>query len=216
MSLPSCLSIEGFLMTRLRQRLQARMVWTCMGLLGLVLLTTGCKKKYAKAQQPQGVASHNTNVQKVKGPTLDSLFYIARNKNRNQVHFGIRLTKNCLPKGKYPLYNYWLMLEQGPKRRAKVGFFERLAYGIASQKVKGQIVQVKLKALAARTIEIVVRREGKRCVARAYTQILKKKSLLLSIYAFALKAFPMPKVKYIDVFGQSLSGKLLQERIQKK
>lgn len=204
------------MMTRLKQRLRTGIVWTCIGLLGLALLAMGYTPKYAQAQQPQRVAPRVKKVQKVKVPALDSLFYIARNKNRNQVHFGIRLKKNCLPKGKDPLYNYWLMLEQGPKRRAKVGFFERFAYGIASQKVKGQVVQVKLKALAARTIEVVVRREVKRCVARAYTQILKKKSLLLSIYAFAVKAFPVSKVKYIDVFGQSSFGKLVRERIQKK
>src|SRR4029078_2517058 len=43
-----------------------------------------------------------------------SVFFIQRNKNRNEVHYAISLDENCRPKGDEPMTNYWLRLEDGP------------------------------------------------------------------------------------------------------
>jgi hypothetical protein len=46
-----------------------------------------------------------------------SVFFIQRNKNKNEVHYAISLDENCRPKGDEPVKNYWLRLEGRPERR---------------------------------------------------------------------------------------------------
>lgn len=143
----------------------------------------------------------------------ESLFHIARNKNRNEVHFKVRLDKSCAPRGKAPVYNFWRMLEKGPRVTEPVGTFEQMAYGFDEQKVQGDRVLVKLEALPARTLAVVARPAEKGCEAHAYTQIGGQPARLQRVYVFAVEGFFTPTVKYVDLIGVTDAGEPVTERI---
>jgi hypothetical protein len=44
-------------------------------------------------------------------PDVRSVFFIAKSQNRNQVHYGIRLDRECNPIGTRPVFAYWRMFE---------------------------------------------------------------------------------------------------------
>jgi hypothetical protein len=60
----------------------------------------------ATVAQASGVAVATRAVQ--------SIFFIAKSENKNQVHYGIRLDEACSPAGDSPMFAYWRMLERGP------------------------------------------------------------------------------------------------------
>ena len=58
------------------------------------------------------LVAHSTAAAAAADPS--SIFHIDRNKNRNQVHYGVRVDAGCRPVGAEPVYNYWLRLEEDP------------------------------------------------------------------------------------------------------
>src|SRR5579862_229788 len=68
------------------------------------------------------------------GPTdVQTLFVIGKNLDRNEVQYGIRLDKDCVPVGKEPLYAYWRQFEKGPNVTEDLNFLDRTVYGIGGQ-----------------------------------------------------------------------------------
>ncbi len=143
-----------------------------------------------------------------------SLFYIERNKNRNRVQYAVRLDANCLPKGKKPIYAYWRMLEKGPRVTESVGYFERKAYGIKSQKVVKNQIKMTMQALPKKKVTVSFEKKNGKCLAKASTSINKNQAILSKIYVFAVEGLMLPTVKYIDILGKA-SGRPVKERIKK-
>lgn len=131
------------------------------------------------------------------------LFYIKRNKNRNEVHYVVRYNSaTCQPIAKEPLFGYWQMLEKGPKATEAIGRFENMAYGIKSQEVKGSNLWVQLKAFPDRKIRIAFEPKNA-CKITPFIAINGKESVLSYISVFAEEGIIKPTVKYIDVVGTS-------------
>jgi hypothetical protein len=151
----------------------------------------------------------NLLVSSVVLPTLAndvrSVFYISKSENGNQVHYGIKLNQNCLPANNRPVYVYWLM-ESG-KTEGIVPVLETPAYGIGSQKVFGNNVNIVLNGLKNRGVEqirLASSKSGGRCQVKAYTEInnVEKQFSRVHIDLVATKQNPLTR--------GALAGRIVQ------
>src|SRR5262245_39402918 len=68
------------------------------------------------------------------GPNdVPTLFVIAKNLDRNEVQYGIRLDKDCIPVGDEPIYAYWRQFEKGPSVTEDLNLLDKTVYGIKGQ-----------------------------------------------------------------------------------
>ena len=105
-----------------------------------------------------------------------TLFGIGKNTDGNQVQYGIKLDKDCVPIGDEPIYAYWRQYDKGPEVTADLNWLDKTGYGIRSQKVEarspaGSKVLMVLRATSNRSIAVYVRKEGAKCAADALTYI---------------------------------------------
>jgi hypothetical protein len=143
-----------------------------------------------------------------------NLFHIKRNKNKNEVHYAVRYDeKTCKPVEGDAVYGYWLNLEIGPNSYEPIGRFERIAYGISSQEVKGDDLMVQLKAFPDRAIRVNFSAAGG-CKISAHVAINGQEAKLKHIYVFAEEGLIKPTVKYVDIIG-SRGGTAVTERINR-
>lgn len=143
-----------------------------------------------------------------------NLFYIKRNKNRNEVHYAVRYDeKSCKPIGAEPVYGYWRVLEEGPDVYEPIGRFERIAYGIQSQEIKGNDLVIQLKAFPDRAIRIAFD-AAMGCKITPFLPINGQEAMLKFISVFAEEGLIKPTVKYVDINGVKGSANVT-ERINK-
>ena len=146
----------------------------------------------------------------VSGDKVSHLFFIERSKNKNLVHYDIRLTRNSSLADIKPVNVYWV-LENG--RREELNPIERkYAYGIVHQE---KLDQNKFKVILAglKKLEIVVERMNDSF--KAMVSINGTESVLEKIYIKSEeKRNGLPKVLYIDLFGRTKeTGLPISERI---
>ena len=146
----------------------------------------------------------------VSGDKVSHLFFIERSKNKNLVHYDIRLTRNSSLADIKPVNVYWV-LENG--RREELNPLERkYAYGIVHQE---KLDQDKFKVILAglKKLEIVVERMNDSF--KAMVSINGTESVLEKIYIKSEeKRNGLPKVLYIDLFGRTKeTGLPISERI---
>ncbi len=115
-----------------------------------------------------------------------SIFYVSKNDNGNQIHYGIRLNRNCLPEGSNPVYVYWLRENRTTGNLLSV---EEPAYGILNQSISASTVEVRLKFFQDRGIQKPIsfrtaRLNNGSCQARAFTTINGKQRQLSNIRIF--------------------------------
>ena len=148
---------------------------------------------------------------------IPTVFFISKSDDHNRVDYSMRLDKNCQPLNDEAITPYWREFEQAPPVVTHaVGFLDRMAYGIAAQRVVSRSATesdyaLRLKAVG-RPIGITTRRgpSGK-CVAVTRTTIGGVTSELLSIHA---KLSGPISVEYIDIKGRDLrNGKHVVERM---
>ncbi len=149
----------------------------------------------------------------VSGDKISHLFFIERSKNKNLVHYDIRLTRNSSLADIKPVNVYWV-LENG--RREELNPIERkYAYGIVHQE---KLDQNKFKVILAglKKLEIVV--EKMNDSFKAMVSINGTESVLEKIYIKSEeKRNGLPKVLYIDLFGRTKeTGLPISERIVPK
>ena len=144
----------------------------------------------------------------------ESVFHIDRNKNRNQVHYGIRIDANCKPVGDEPVYNYWLRLENDPPVTQPIKFFQQAAYGFSRQNIeKDGRIEVRLRALPDRQIVMRLTVVGGVCKAGAFLTIDGVEAHLEKVFVFADEGLFLPSVRYIELFGRSNDGHSVYEKI---
>ena len=144
----------------------------------------------------------------------DSVFHIDRNKNRNQVHYGVHVDERCRPLGSEPVYNYWLRLEKDPPAIEPLHFFQQAAYGFQKQKVEtDQRIEVRLRALPDRQLVIRVTPVGSRCKAETFMTIGGTQAYLDKVFVFAEEGILLPTVRYIELYGRSNDGHAVYEKI---
>jgi hypothetical protein len=144
----------------------------------------------------------------------ESVFHIDRNKNRNQVHYGVRVDERCVPVGPEPAYNYWLRLEKTPPTVTELSYLQQTAYGFQSQQVESDgRVEVRLRSFPNREIVIRVTPVGGKCKAETFMTIDGKSAYLDKVFVFADEGILMPTVRYIELHGRSNDGHAVYEKI---
>ena len=181
-----------------------------------LLLALAC----ALAGMLSPVAVHADGPAAVPAPTADhafapptSVFFIQRNKNRNEVHYRLDVGDDCLPMGETPLSPYWRRLEDGPEVVKPISMLQRRAYGVDRQSVADGRVTVVLRALPGRSIDIATRRGEEGCEAAATIEIDGERVRFERAYVFATEGLLLPKVEYIELFGREEDGSRVTERI---
>jgi hypothetical protein len=115
-----------------------------------------------------------------------TLFAIGKNTDKNEVQYGIRLDKDCVPMGDEPIYAYWRQYEKGPEVTEDLNFLDKTGYGIKDQKVESRgatsKVVMRLRATSDRSIGVYVRKEGDKCVAEPITYINSTSARLNKIH----------------------------------
>ena len=141
------------------------------------------------------------------------LFIVQRSKNKNEVRYELRVDENCMPLGKEPVHGYWQDLEKGLNVRTEMEGLDFLAYGITYQKINGDTVKFKVKAIKDREYSVKSFKKNDSCFAEATTRIGGKNAVLKKAYIFSVEKFIKIKVKYINLEGFLPDGTIVQERI---
>ena len=130
----------------------------------------------------------------------DSVFHIDRNKNRNQVHYGVHLDDHCHPVGSEPMYNYWLRREESPPEVKDLSFFQQTAYGFQKQEIEADgRIEVRLRAIPERLIVVRVTSVRGACKAETFMTIDGKQAYLDKVFVFAEEGVLLPTVRYIEL-----------------
>jgi hypothetical protein len=144
----------------------------------------------------------------------ESVFHIDRNKNRNQVHYGVHLDDRCRPVGAEPVYNYWLRREENPPVVQPLKYFQQAAYGFQKQNIEADgRIEVRLRALPDRQLVIRIASVGGGCKAETFMTIDGKQAYLDKVFVFAEEGILLPTVRYIELFGRSNDGLAVYEKI---
>jgi hypothetical protein len=145
-----------------------------------------------------------------------SVFFIAKSQNKNQVHYGIRLDRECNPMGSRPVFAYWRMFENRGELEPLLGA-EGPAYGVGDTQEITNLsdssrVRIRLRAFPDRPLVVTVTRKGALCEAEASTTIAGTNAKLDSMYLKLRWPFG---VDYVLLRGsRSVDGHWVQERIQ--
>jgi hypothetical protein len=145
------------------------------------------------------------------GQSVDKLFFIQRSKNANEVHYDARVTKDGSLDPKTPVEGYWLNKAEDGSRNP-ISLLQRIAYGFDVDPAAGGTYTMKLKAFGDRPLTLL--RVGGRW--RAQTTISGKPAYMTRLYVATDESGIMPKVLYVDVFGEEVgSAKAIQEHLVK-
>ena len=146
----------------------------------------------------------------------DSLLFIERSKNKNQVHYAVKLNPDCTFANDAPVYGYWKVLEKGPDVIEELNTFDNIAYGIENQMVdeknKNEIT-FNLKAIESKKITLTVTKKEQNCLKKTVMTINGQSAIIEKIYVFAEEGMIRPTVKWIDLFGKDNKNKAITERI---
>jgi hypothetical protein len=148
--------------------------------------------------------------------TVQSLFYIAKSENKNQVHYAVVVDAACHPVGSRPVYGYWRELEVGPRVVSSLLEHEQRAYGLNEPRfvrrtTAGGEIRISLRGFPERPLIIEAFRQGSGCAARTQTTIQRQPALLKWIYVNIGFLF---SVNYAIVRGVRIAdGVAVQEKI---
>ena len=147
---------------------------------------------------------------------VQSIFYIAKSENKNEVHYGVKVDGACKPVGARPVYGYWRERERGPNVTSPLLDREQRAYGLNEPRSIKRLassteILVSLRAFPDRPLIVQVFRVGDRCVARTITEIQRQSALLQSIYIDLGFLF---SVNYAQLTGVRVQdGQRVQEKL---
>ena len=142
--------------------------------------------------------------------SLDSVIFLTKNTNNNQVHYGVNVDEQCRPTAKDSVYAYWRMLEEGPKERDRLMFWEQPGYGVRQpEKVNldtdsGSLALV-IRGVPDHKIRLETFTSESGCSARAFTSISGEEALLERI---DIHVSGWADVHKVEIHGISVSSGL--------
>jgi Domain of unknown function (DUF4833) len=143
--------------------------------------------------------------------TRDELFFILRSKNANEVHYDARVAADGTLDRDDPVDVYWLQKAEDGSRRA-VTAIQKIAYGWSIDANGNGTYTMRLKAFPEQPLTLI-RVKGR---WRAQVAVAGKQAYMSRLYVATDESGVLPKVLYIEIFGQEVSsGAAIQERIVK-
>ncbi len=142
----------------------------------------------------------------------EPLFFIQRSKGPAEVHYDARVNADGSLDAKNPVDGYWYnRLPGGKIRRDEISFLQRIAYGYGTQPVGNGTYVFKMQAFKERPMWLV-KSNGHWVVQ---TTIAGKQAYMKRLYVATDESGVLPRVLYVDVFGEDGSGTVVQEHIVK-
>ena len=143
-----------------------------------------------------------------------NLFVILRSKNADEAHYDARLTRDGALDSNDPVDGYFMNLDpQGKWYREDFTWFQKRAYGWDTSSTGNGTYALKLKAFNDRPMWIV-KANGR---WRVQTTVAGKQAYLDHLYVATDESGIMPKVLYVDIFGEdAASGAALTEHLRNK
>ncbi|MFO0722931.1 MAG: DUF4833 domain-containing protein [Myxococcota bacterium] len=113
-----------------------------------------------------------------------ALFFITKSENHNEVHYDLRLGKNCEIPEEDPVHAYWRDREISETATSELTILERSGYGVGQvRRLSPHRARIFLRALPSREIEVQTQRTPQgACRARAVTRIGGAEARLSSIH----------------------------------
>jgi hypothetical protein len=131
--------------------------------------------------------------------TPNTLFYIQRSTNANTVMYEVNRQSNSTLNSENPVQVYWLRYAEKGQRQG-LNYIERnLAYGVRCQKNENGKYIMRFLASKKKWAEILVDQQGQ---AHALMMINKKISHLKKIFVQVSEAGLLPKVEYVEFYGE--------------
>lgn len=143
--------------------------------------------------------------------TARALFTIGRSTNANIVRYVARVEGGGLELGA-PVDAYWLMLAEDGRREPLSWTERELAYGFAISGTTASGCTMSLVAFKERPIQVERTSSG----FRATVTIAGQRAVLRRIFVRVQERSLLPSVQSLDVFGTSLDGVPLRERITRR
>jgi len=143
--------------------------------------------------------------------TDDLLFYIQRNQNKNTVVYN--LNRNCdgCINQEFPMEASWINYSDGGVRKNLNYFQNKLAYGYQSKLINSSTFEFHFVSYEKLRFFIARQDDGK---YNALLNIDNEMAVLNNVYVYAEEFGVFPQVKYIELFGNSLSkGNPVYQRI---
>lgn len=144
----------------------------------------------------------------------DSVIYLTKNTNHNQVHYGVHVDEKCRPMEDEPAYAYWRMLEKGPGEQENLKFWEQPGYGVQQSgnirldNDSGSFSMV-IRGVPKRTITLETVSTESGCKARALTEIDNREAVLERV---EIQVSGWANVHKVEIFGtDSRNGKAVSE-----
>lgn len=139
------------------------------------------------------------------------LFRIERSKNKNVVVYRAHQVQSGL-RAASPISAYWLMLAEDGRREELTWAERRLAYGFEVTDVSAERCRLTLSACSQRSLRVERADEG----FRATCHIGGQRAVLQRIFVQTREGALLPGVQHVDLFGTSLTGAPLSERLRNR
>jgi hypothetical protein len=144
-----------------------------------------------------------------------SVFLIGKSDDRDEVHYGIHLDKDCVPVGEQPVYAYWLQVEKGPNITEDLNLLDRSVYGVKGQSVTRRStdeskVLMTVKAAPDRTVAIVLHKQDGKCIADPIATINSAPARLDRVF---IHIAGFLRVDWVEIRGVA-NGKPVVERVK--
>lgn len=135
--------------------------------------------------------------------TTDLLFYIQRNQNKNTVVYN--LNKNCdgCINQEYPMVASWINYSDGGVRKDLNYFQNKLAYGYQSKSITSSTFEFHFVSYEKLRFFIAKQADHN---YKALLKINNEMSVLNNVYVYAEEFGVFPQVKFIELFGYSMSS----------
>jgi hypothetical protein len=137
------------------------------------------------------------------------LFEIARSKNANVVRYCARLNPRGTLNTDSPIEAFWLMQAEDGRREELTWLERKLAYGFSTSDVTGNGCVLELVAFSARRLRV----ERAKASYRALVEIRTKPAVLRQIFVQTREGGMLPSVEHVELFGTTLDGRPIRERI---
>lgn len=142
---------------------------------------------------------------------VPTIFFIDKSDDRNRVDYGIHLDTNCRPASGSPMEVYWREFENGAEGRVTHGLnmFEGPVYGVGLQRVSethpdGVIMEIEIRALSSRHVQVHTARAPHGCTARATLTIAGTLAYLDHVH-LTLGDGP-GSLRFADLYGTAVEG----------
>jgi hypothetical protein len=145
--------------------------------------------------------------------SAQKLFIIHRSKNADEAHYDVRVNPDGTLDPNHTVDGYFMNKQpDGSFVRADFTMFQKMAYGWDTEPTGNGTFLLKLRAFKDRNMWIV--KSGEKW--RLMTTIAGKQAYMNSLYVKTDESGIMPKVIFVDVFGDdAATGAALTEHIVK-